>query len=109
MTNNIIKMPKRLKIEAPFASTVAIPVLQSAGIEPTIETTFTELLAIKKFLQFQLDDIFYQLNKMSKTKHLRPHEFKKAKHTAELLAAYLINTLTEIDSRMANEPTIGSA
>jgi len=109
MSSNIIKMPKKRKIEAPFAASTALPKMQEANVEPAIETTFTETLAIRRFVQFQLDDVKFQLEEMAKTKGLRPAQFKEAKYTAEILMAYLLNTLIELDARLSAQPPLGTA
>ena len=100
----ILQMPKQRKINAPTAST-AIPPEAGAG-QPTIETTFVETVAIRKFIQFCLDDVQFQLKEMAKTKNLRPHQFKEAKYTAELLASYLLGLLMELDNRLKSQPAL---
>lgn len=104
----VVTFNKKRTINAPSTST-AIPASALDPKAPTIETTFTETLAIRKFIQFQLDDIHFQLSELAKTKGLRPREFKDAKATAELLAAYLLNTLAELDARIASQPPLGTA
>jgi len=106
MTGQLLKFNKKRTINA--AST-AIPKDMPDPQAPSIETTFLETIAIRRFIQFQLDDIHYQLGELAKTKGLRPHEFKEAKATATLLAGYLLNTLMQLDARISEQPPVGNA
>jgi hypothetical protein len=106
MTGHVLKFNKKRTINAPAT---AIPKDALDPKAPVIETTLMETIVIRKFVQFQLEDIQYQLGEMAKTKGLRPHEFKDAKATAQLLAGYLMNILAELDFRIGEQPPIGTA
>lgn len=108
MSGHILKFNKKRKISAPVAST-AIPKAVHDPKEPVLETTLMEAVAVRKFIQFQLDDVHYQLSELAKTKNLRPSEFKEAKYTAEILASYLLNTLVALDARLSVLPSEGNA
>lgn len=84
------------------APTTAIP--KDAGKligEPSCDTTVAETIAIRKFLRFMLDDIQFQLGQVAQDRKVRPHAFKEAKYTAEILATYLLNTLEELEQRLS--------
>lgn len=69
--------------------------------EPVIETTHAENLAARKFLQFLVHDIGYQLNAMSRDSKVSRETFENSKDAALLLSNYLIQQIKELDRVIA--------
>ncbi len=95
----VLNFSPKKKINAPMT---ALP--SGAGVpegEPVFETTVAETMAVKKWIEFSLNDIYYQLDQISKDKKTRPAQFKEAKQTAEILATFLLNTLASLDAKLS--------
>lgn len=105
----VIQMPKRKTLATPKTST-SIPKdrLTSEGV-PTIETTLTEAIAIKKWLLFALTDIHFQLEQISKDTDISRRSFADSKQSALLISSYLIGVLDDLTERIASQPPIGAA
>lgn len=89
----VIDLRPRAKIAPPTAAHSDL----GSIIGPTIETTLSENLAIRRFLRFQLDDIKFQLAQLAKDKTQSAGSFESNKQAAVLLSTYLIGAIKTLD------------
>lgn len=79
------------------------------GAEPLFETTTSETLGIRKFLEMSMADLRDQVTRASKDRKVHPKQFKQIKAHAMILTTWMVSALQMVDGMLAEtkavEPT----
>lgn len=100
--NNVLKYRKKPKFK-PMLGAAVVQTATQTQVEPDLQLTLLEAMAVKKFLLFSLGDIRAQLEFLSTDKSLTIKQFKEAKDTAVLIAEYLSGQVQQLADTLATD------